>query len=86
MRGEHNVTAGGDPCEWGSSPHARGALGGGLLNSKLLGSASHARGARNLDRLTLDVGRIIPACAGSTDDTDTTADNDKDHPRMRGEH
>ena len=34
----------------------------------------------------ISVGRIIPACAGSTSYPPAAADQREDHPRLRGEH
>ena len=57
-----------------------------LVLSGLLGSSPHARGAlagaTDVDRT---VG-IIPACAGSTFRHFMGKVQDRDHPRMRGEH
>ena len=50
------------------------------------GSSPHARGAQKDSLTKLIRDGIIPACAGSTDLPDGTADADRDHPRMRGEH
>ena len=50
------------------------------------GSSPHARGAlRDADGNRVNLG-IIPACAGSTIQTDWYQNRARDHPRMRGEH
>ena len=50
------------------------------------GSSPRARGARiGLFRRS-PIGRIIPACAGSTACSDSTRTRSRDHPRVRGEH
>ena len=50
------------------------------------GSSPHARGARDLLRLRLDLCWLIPACAGSTTGTPPRSPGHGAHPRMRGEH
>ena len=50
------------------------------------GSSPHARGALHEPDYPRHVGRIIPACAGSTRPMDTLSARARDHPRMRGEH
>ena len=50
------------------------------------GSSPHVRGARGLLLPRGIVLGIIPACAGSTKDSNTSSKNSKDHPRMCGEH
>ena len=50
------------------------------------GSSPHARGARSLPHGEGYRARLIPACAGSTQDYDAAYMIDRAHPRMRGEH
>ena len=50
------------------------------------GSSPHARGAREVSGLTVPLGGIIPACAGSTVLSSYLAVHLGDYPRMRGEH
>ena len=50
------------------------------------GSSPHVRGARFILRLPADCLGIIPACAGSTDQTSVLLIVFRDHPRMCGEH
>ena len=50
------------------------------------GSSPHARGARHMHQRGGRVGRIIPACAGSTAANWSRTRCGRDHPRMRGEH
>ena len=49
------------------------------------GSPPHARGRRRLARRPAEDHRITPACAGKTSADEALADEDPDHPRMRGE-
>ena len=50
------------------------------------GSSPHARGALDFVIVSRLIGRIIPACAGSTDAAPGESVYQRDHPRMRGEH
>ena len=50
------------------------------------GSSPHARGARALRAARPGRPGIIPACAGSTLDSQLPQSEPGDHPRMRGEH
>ena len=50
------------------------------------GSSPHARGTLRGSVYSMVSGGIIPACAGNTGATSTTAPSRRDHPRMRGEH
>ena len=50
------------------------------------GSSPHARGARCGVRVPAEHDRIIPACAGSTSTYTEECTDERDHPRMRGEH
>ena len=50
------------------------------------GSSPHARGALKGEVLSGWCSRIIPACAGSTNERRNMKKLTKDHPRMRGEH
>ena len=50
------------------------------------GSSPHARGAHSIRRKTAQARGIIPACAGSTQSSPRTSRDERDHPRMRGEH
>ena len=50
-----------------------------------LGSPPHARGRQTLVEHGFDFGRITPACAGKTCPLPSPAEDDGDHPRMRGE-
>ena len=50
------------------------------------GSSPHARGALAWGECRRIVGRIIPACAGSTPTASSPSTSKWDHPRMRGEH
>ena len=54
--------------------------------SCFLGSSPHTRGARRTVSGSVDIGRIIPAYAGSTYRSRVSWDIDPDHPRIRGEH
>ena len=57
-----------------------------MLLMASLGSSSHARGARKHNNASALLGRIIPACAGSTPSRCRGRFQLWDHPRMRGEH
>ncbi len=50
------------------------------------GSSPHVRGALNVWQIWARMGRIIPACAGSTHSKECKHAIDEDHPRMCGEH
>ena len=50
------------------------------------GSSPHARGALPDMEPDVTLGRIIPACAGSTSRRSRWPPRARDHPRMRGEH
>ena len=50
------------------------------------GSSPHARGARLPHLDVAGLGRLIPACAGSTRHADQISGGRGAHPRMRGEH
>jgi hypothetical protein len=52
----------------------------------LAGSSPPARGALNNTQRSRRATRIIPACAGSTDRIDLRGHEQRDHPRLRGEH
>ena len=52
----------------------------------LVGSSPHTRGARPRRPGRPVPGRIIPAYAGSTSRSGTSAEGTSDHPRIRGEH
>ena len=58
----------------------------GGLSYELGGSSPHARGARRRTSSPRPFGRIIPACAGSTNARCRVWMSYGDHPRMRGEH
>ena len=49
------------------------------------GSSPHARGAVNTDNHRRWCDGIIPACAGSRDNSYPSGSSIWDHPRMRGE-
>ena len=49
-----------------------------------VGSSPHARGLPNERYVANTTGRIIPACAGFTDRSESRHDSSWDHPRMRG--
>ena len=51
-----------------------------------VGSSPHTRGALRLAGQRGDPGRIIPAYAGSTPTSSSSARSPPDHPRIRGEH
>ena len=50
------------------------------------GSSPHARGAPEISLPKVSNTGIIPACAGSTLSRPTAPQQNRDHPRMRGEH
>ena len=50
------------------------------------GSSPHARGALRIPIVVMLPPRIIPACAGSTNNCHKGNQCRRDHPRMRGEH
>ena len=50
------------------------------------GSSPHARGAPSVICSAIQSRGIIPACAGSTNDVNSSLFDCGDHPRMRGEH
>ena len=50
------------------------------------GSSPHTRGALRIGKEEGRVGGIIPAYAGSTSRSGTSAEGPSDHPRIRGEH
>ena len=50
------------------------------------GSSPLARGTRLIISATVDLLRIIPACAGNTRLSGPTTRVERDHPRLRGEH
>ena len=50
------------------------------------GSSPLARGVLSLSKTFLEVKRIIPACAGSTNQTAFFCSGSWDHPRLRGEY
>ena len=52
----------------------------------VLGSSPHARGTPNQWSNPAAIIGIIPACAGNTNRIGRTYVNERDHPRMRGEH
>ena len=52
----------------------------------IVGSSPHTRGAPDRVDRVHDVGRIIPAYAGSTPTACSLRANGSDHPRIRGEH
>ena len=54
--------------------------------SSRVGSSPHARGARAGPRRPGRIGRLIPACAGSTPAPSDRRSRPPAHPRMRGEH
>ena len=56
------------------------------ITSCLSGSSPHTRGAPPSSELVIGVCRIIPAYAGSTSTTSSSAVMAGDHPRIRGEH
>ena len=56
------------------------------VNDGPAGSSPRARGALVLTSRLLSLGRIIPACAGSTLEAQHSAPGKADHPRVRGEH
>ena len=49
------------------------------------GSPPHARGRLDEDKITQEVRRITPACAGKTPTPTNPTQPSPDHPRMRGE-
>ena len=51
-----------------------------------LGSSPHVRGTPLAESAGLEVGGIIPACAGNTQAGDDRLQGGEDHPRMCGEH
>jgi len=56
------------------------------MPARLRGSSPPARGAPQHDLGLHPVGRIIPACAGSTWPSKWSTGSARDHPRLRGEH
>ena len=74
--------------DWGSSPHARGALSNlHRHTSKNLGSSPHARGARWTIRVDGKSDRDHPRMRGEHKDSPVfPLASGWDHPRMRGEH
>ena len=50
------------------------------------GSSPHTRGARHFEIVVDPIQRIIPAYAGSTFFEDEFVEDERDHPRIRGEH
>ena len=58
----------------------------GCASSPGPGSSPHARGTHGAGRRVRGCPGIIPACAGNTWARTSPADDDRDHPRMRGEH
>ena len=52
----------------------------------LAGSPPLARGVLHKDTTLISIGRITPACAGSTKITPISVAMVKDHPRLRGEY
>ena len=90
MRGEHSMSPSSASASAGSSPHARGAQSGILSAHLPPGIIPACAGALLGLRLGLGLGprlgRIIPACAGSTWALPSRGRAARDHPRMRGEH
>ena len=87
MRGEHRAGSHEKELREGSSPHARGTLGGVRGAGQIsVGSSPHARGTPRKKRLQRPYGGIIPACAGNTGRCHNLLVAQRDHPRMRGEH
>ena len=85
-RGVHLTGLGVDLRHQGSSPLARGALKEAVEAVSVSGSSPLARGAHVMG-LALGAGnRIIPARAGCTGATTSTALTSADHPRSRGVH
>ena len=58
----------------------------GLARTGRAGSSPHTRGARSPHPAHRQLGRIIPAYAGSTANTSRIRLGGPDHPRIRGEH
>ena len=56
------------------------------VKGDVAGSSPHVRGALDIERGGQCFDGIIPACAGSTGNTHTSTQQDRDHPRMCGEH
>ena len=56
------------------------------VTAPTMGSSPHVRGARRVRPVARRGGRIIPACAGSTDAGTVQRLRGRDHPRMCGEH
>ena len=68
-------------------PRLRGEHKSPTLSSEYApGSSPLARGARTINGDVVDVGGIIPACAGSTRGSGAALWGARDHPRLRGEH
>ena len=87
MCGEHSLTRKRSMTRPGSSPHVRGAHRrcSFVLETKK-GSSPHVRGAQNTKQAGRREVGIIPACAGSTWCRASSLQNNRDHPRMCGEH
>ena len=59
---------------------------GKLCTCCVIGSPPLARGVLCLDNCNTIIGRITPACAGSTFTALAVSTDSKDHPRLRGEY
>ena len=71
----------------GDHPRMRGEHGARQIDGiSLRGSSPHARGTRKPLPTCVNRTGIIPACAGNTGHLQATVCEERDHPRMRGEH
>ena len=55
-------------------------------NGLALGSSPRVRGTRETAHVDVPEARIIPACAGNTKDNGGVTAENRDHPRVCGEH
>ena len=76
-----------DQLEAGDHPRMRGVHQAYVANRPHQGGSSpHARGPLQMFVSFSSALRIIPACAGSTNQETVFVQRDRDHPRMRGVH
>ena len=75
------------PCDGRDHPRMRGEHATAVSRlPTTMGSSPHARGAPSRCTRGRSPTRIIPACAGSTQELTDAEGHVRDHPRMRGEH
>ena len=86
IRGEHCTFHASNALACGSSPHTRGARRPSGRRHGHRGSSPHTRGAQDTAIIDQRSARIIPAYAGSTHCPMSGPTEDRDHPRIRGEH